>query len=85
MDRKPDVDDDRHPGADRSKRHKGDQALRAVGFEIVSRPRRGPNRWKRRQQDNPLLWDQFTEDQAHVFRAELIEAAVIASKRGKRK
>jgi hypothetical protein len=83
-DRKPDPEPDGHPSADTTQRHRADQALRAVGFEIVARPQYGPNRWRRRKQGEPG-WDYFTEGDAHEFRSDLIAAAAGLTRRGRRK
>ena len=37
---------DRHPTAETRNFREGDRFLRLKGFEIYSRPRKGPNRWK---------------------------------------
>jgi hypothetical protein len=62
------------PWADTTGRHFDDQRLRHHGFEIVARPRRGPNRWRRRNRDDQRKWDYFTEAEAHATRTAEIEA-----------
>lgn len=83
MSRKPDPDDDgRGPSADRTDRHRGDQILRSSYFEIFLRPKKGPNRWRRRDKKDPRLFEYFTEREAHETRLEELKAAAANAMKG---